>query len=568
MKTFKISFLFFYAVVITIHSICNYNLHAQNSSDSTEYHIQHLKEIKNIDDAWKAIHFFKNTSTLFLNRKDSVSAAYHLEILAFGYFKIGDVHNSETTAIDAYSILNKISDTLKTLTPRTRLLNQLGILYKQKKDYANALNYYAKALQINTVLKNKISIINNISNIYAEKGQYQTAVTSLNHYYNDVLLLENSSEKATYLNNLGYYQSKLKIPNALKKMKHALSIRKEKGDLVGLFSSYHYLILYFKDRNKKKEALKYISKALQVASQLNSASFKLEALKLKLSLNNDTTFNDYIVLNERILNEKQLQDNKYAAIKYDVEKEREKINTINLKLKTTEVEKLEEQSKRILYQTMGLLTIAFALFLYFIIRSKHKKDKIQHVYKTETQLSKKVHDELANDMSDLINFVEHNTDINDSKKALLLDNIEDIYLRTRDISTQTGSIDLENYQASIKHLLMQHNKQNTKVLIHNVGAIEWHNVAEHKKMVIYRCLQELMVNMKKHSNAKMVSIAFKNHGKKKEIRYVDDGIGCDPINLRRNGLLNVESRIKGIGGSFNFKTSMGDGFKASIEFTA
>ena len=568
MKTFKISFLFFYTVVITIHSICNHNVHAQNSSDSTAYHIQNLKEIKNVGNAWKAIHFFKNTSTLFLNRKDSISAAYHLEILAFGYFKIGDVYNSETTAIDAYSILDKINDSLKTLVPKTRLLNQLGILYKQKKDYTNALSYYEKALQLNTILKNKISIVNNISNIYAEKEQYQTAVTNLNHYYNDVLLLENSSEKATYLNNLGYYQSKLKIPNALKKMEHALSIRKEKGDLVGLFSSYRYLTLHFKDQKNKKEALKYVSKTLDIAHKLNSPSFKLEVLKLKLSLNNNTTFNDYIVLNEHILNEKQLQDNKYAAIKYDVEKEREKTNIINLKLKTTEIEKLEEQSKRILYQTMGLLTIAFALFLYFIIKSKHKKDKIQHVYKTETQLSKKVHDELANDMSDLINFVAHNTDINSTKKAILLDNIEDIYLRTRDISTQTGSIDLENYQASIKHLLMQHNKQHTKVLIHNISSIEWHNIAEHKKMVIYRCLQELMVNMKKHSNAKMVSIAFKNNGKKKEIRYVDDGIGCDVLAVKRNGLLNVESRIKGIGGSFNFKTSMGEGFKASIEFTA
>ena len=115
---------------------------------------------------------------------------------------------------------------------------------------------------------------------------------------------------------------------------------------------------------------------------------------------------------------------------------------------------------------------------------------------------------------------------------------------------------------------MQHNRKDTKVVINNINTIDWHNVADHKKMVIYRALQELMVNMKKHSKAKVVSIVFKENKKKKEIRYTDDGIGITNKEIKLNGLLNVESRIKGIGGSFNFTTSKGNGFKATLEFNS
>jgi tetratricopeptide (TPR) repeat protein len=541
---------------------------AQSSSDSTKYHYQNIKEIKNPEKVSQAMRFFKTASDAFLKRKDSISATYYLEILSYGYFKMGNLYDSEATTINAYRILDQIKDSIKTTAPKTRLLNQLGMIYKHKQDYNNALNYYNKALALTKNTKNKIAIINNIANIYADQQDYKTAVENLKRYYDDVLLLKNSSEKATYLNNLGYYESHLKIPHALEKMQLALDIRQKKDDLIGLFSSHRYFTLYFKNIGATKKATQYAKKTLEIANQINGSSFQRKALELKLSLHPNLDFKDYIALDKRIRNEKQRRDNTYAAIKYDVEKERQKANDIELKLKTSEIEKLKERSTKQLFQTLGLLLLVSALFLYVVIRARHKKDKIKEVYHTETQISKKVHDELANDMSDLINAIEHDPDLNTDKKMLLLDNIEDIYLRTRDISTQTGSIDLDNYEASIKHLLMQHNKHNTKVLIHNISAIEWQQVAAHKKMVLYRCLQELMVNMKKHSKAKIVSIAFKNHGAKKEIRYVDDGVGCGETHINRNGLLNVESRIKGIGGTFIFKTSKGNGFKASIKFNS
>ena len=111
-----------------------------------------------------------------------------------------------------------------------------------------------------------------------------------------------------------------------------------------------------------------------------------------------------------------------------------------------------------------------------------------------------------------------------------------------------------------------HNKQGTKVITNDVNTINSSKASDHVKLVIYRSLHELMVNMKKHSHAKAVSIIFQTVKGQNEIRYVDDGVGASISSIKTNGLQNVESRIKNIGGTFSFDTSNGNGFKAILKF--
>ena len=75
-----------------------------------------------------------------------------------------------------------------------------------------------------------------------------------------------------------------------------------------------------------------------------------------------------------------------------------------------------------------------------------------------------------------------------------------------------------------------------------------------------------MVNMKKHSQAQLVSVMFKKNTTN-EIWYADDGKGCDLDVISLNGLKNAESRMKEIGGRLTFETSEGHGFKAFIIFS-
>ena len=86
-----------------------------------------------------------------------------------------------------------------------------------------------------------------------------------------------------------------------------------------------------------------------------------------------------------------------------------------------------------------------------------------------------------------------------------------------------------------------------------------------KKIIVYRVLQELLVNMKKHSQCSLVVIAFKKTENKLQIDYSDNGLGAafDKINSR-NGLQNVENRILAIKGTITFDTKPDKGFKTSF----
>jgi signal transduction histidine kinase len=90
-----------------------------------------------------------------------------------------------------------------------------------------------------------------------------------------------------------------------------------------------------------------------------------------------------------------------------------------------------------------------------------------------------------------------------------------------------------------------------------------------KKIIVYRVLQELLVNMKKHSRCSLVVITFKKNKNKLQIDYSDNGVGAslDKKNSR-NGLQNVENRILSIKGNITFDTNTGKGFKTSLSIPA
>ncbi len=560
MKKLTYSFLYFF-ILINILSLMFNKILCQNEVDSLSFYYKSITEIKDVSTTIKAFDFFEKKAENSLKANDTLEAAYYLELISMGQFKMGFYHKSEATTIRSLTLLNSIPDYLKVINPKKRLTNQLGVLYRKINDYKNAQRFYKQSLELSNNFIDKITIIINIANIYADQNQYKDAVEKLKPYYSEVTKLKVSNIKANYFDNLGYYQSKIGGEDALKNMKLGYEIRLKIQDLIGLFSSYRHFSYYYFNIGNFQKAKEYANKAKAISNSLNSPTYMLEAIELLLRLESNSDFKKYIHINDSLNKARQIEENKYAAIKYNID-ESEK------NLKDAQLQKERQQKLKLLYLFLGLLIFILSVSVVLILRSKHKKEKIKQAYLKEVEFSKKIHDELANDMSDLMNYVENDIRVSDEKKILLLDNIEDLYVRTRDISTQTASIDLINFSNSLSNVLSQHNRNGTKVVTNDIDTINWTKVQDHKKMVIYRCLQELMVNMKKHSNAKLVSIVFKVTNNKNEIRYVDDGIGFTVEKAKLNGLQNVESRIESIGGSFNFTTSKGKGFKATLKFNS
>jgi len=110
--------------------------------------------------------------------------------------------------------------------------------------------------------------------------------------------------------------------------------------------------------------------------------------------------------------------------------------------------------------------------------------------------------------------------------------------------------------------LLSYQNSDTTIITKNISKIDWDTVSEIKKTTLYRVLQELMTNMKKHSEATLVALVFSNTNKKIKIDYTDNGKGCDL--KKQNGLLNTENRIETIKGTINFESQKDNGFKATI----
>lgn len=213
-------------------------------------------------------------------------------------------------------------------------------------------------------------------------------------------------------------------------------------------------------------------------------------------------------------------------------------------------------------------TIVFSGVLFYTAGLKHKKERFMEGYAVETRLSKKLHDEIANEIYGTIHFINTDDTMPDKSKEKLLTQLENIYKITRNISKETNTIDTGIlYTEYLKSMLSSYTTDNVNIITKGINNIDWKNVHHVKKIATYRCLQELMINMKKHSNATLVLIHFISKAKKIEIHYSDNGVGIAKEKfVSKNGLLNVENRIKSINGNILFDDNSSTGFHLILTY--
>jgi signal transduction histidine kinase len=371
------------------------------------------------------------------------------------------------------------------------------------------------------------------------------------------------------INNLGYSYFKVGNPIGIDYLNQALKIKKRiKGDC-GIASSYLNLSNYYKESNSILSN-EYARLAYEHGTKVNNIDDRLEALALLIQTSTENKSKNYsekyIQLNDSITKARQKAKNQFAKIKYDSKKEKEE----NLLLKTQKIEnalQLEEQKNRnlILYFIVAM-GIAATGFISFYLIAKNKREKIKTSYDTEIRIAKKLHDELANDVYHTMAFAETQDLSTNQNKEILLNNLDTIYSRTRNISKENSVIDTGlQFVTGLKDMMSRFNTDAVNVLLNGMDDINWNLLESSKKIIIYRVLQELLVNMKKHSQCSLTVITFKIIENKIQINYSDNGLGADLEKLiSKNGLQNVENRILAINGTFTFDTKPNKGFKTSF----
>ena len=518
------------------------------------------------NEKYDSAYYYHNKAKNLCNIKtDNTRIIYSLARMSEIQINQGDNTGSEATAVEAIPFLNKTMDP----SYECSIYNLLGVVYEKLYDYDNAIHHYDKALHLKIDEIRKLKLNHNIATVYMSKNDYPRAIKILLPLTLNKEVTNDLAFFSTVLNNLGYSYFKVGNPKGIDYLNQALKINKRlKGD-GEIKVSYLNLTKYYIKTNPKL-AYDYARLAYETATITNNVDNRLESLTLLIQSsagNQSKTYSEkYIKLNDSITKVRQKARNQFAKIKYDSKKEKDE----NLLLKTQKIEnalQLEEQKNRnLLMSFLILIGFLVTVFLYYFLKAVNKKEKIQTSYETETRISKKLHDELANDVYHTMAFAETQDLSSSQNKEILLTNLDTIYSRTRNISKENSTIDTGlHFVVGLKEMMSSFNTDAVTILINGMDAVDWNALETNKKIIVYRVLQELLVNMKKHAQCSLVVITFKIIENKLQINYSDNGLGAalDKINSR-NGLQNVENRILAIKGSITFDTKPDKGFKTSF----
>lgn len=546
MKSTHISFLVF--VVFLCIALLG---HAQKAQDSTGYYVTKIIDSKKGADLVAAIAYLKKATAVKKLEKNDLAVVYNLIYIAQAQQKIGELHDGDAAATEALKILDAVDLDAAHDIYRLTLYNILGTIQNELKNYDRALKHYEAALLLNNNLKDSITLINNIGTVYDKKGDVNTAILKFTSAYNKALQFNDPTITARALDNLGFAQSKINDADGLKNMLTALNIRLDINYLPGMLTSYLHLATYYMNNGDALTAKNYANKAVAVAASTNNPDFEINALNAYASLNDDSKIVRLMSLGDSLNAENLQVQNKYASEKYNSVK--------NEKLALIATQNAEKRTYQMITAlALTVLIVLAAFFSYFYLRSKHKKEKLQEVYNTETRISRKIHDELANDVYQVMTKLQV-----EPKNNSLINDLENIYDRTRDIAQETSSIDaLSNFEQTLNDLFISYKSKEVNILTKNSQTLHWDYLNVIQKQTVYRVLHELLINMKKHSRASVVVFSFEQLHKKITINYTDNGIGCHL--MKGNGLQNTETRIASINGTITFESEVQKGFRATI----
>jgi len=508
-----------------------------------------------------AYYYYNLIKNEYLKYNDSILNGNNLLTMAIIERSFGDNIASEysgSLALKYFGDKNPISS--------ASVYNNWAISSNEQGELKDALLFYKKAIDLTTSKENSITIKNNIANTYRKLGDYNTSIKILDSLLKDTIV--SFTTKARVIDNLAYVKWLAKTnENVLPELEKALEIRLQENDLYGLISSYAHLSTYYENVNSKT-ALSYASKMYDVANSQNCIPDQLEALQKLITLDKPvkakTYYHTYLHLNDSLQNAKQIAKNQFAKIKYDSEKNREENSQLKIISAEKQLEIQKIKTNNILLFTSGSTIFVILLVFIYYKRKKYQIEKRVEVYKTEKRISKKIHDEVANNMVNIMNKIQYT----DNSKEALLDDLEKVYLLTRDISHQNNSIETGvHFELFLKSMLTSFNCNTTTVILKDIQKVGMASLAKEKQIELYRILQELMVNMRKHSEATLVAVTFKVDKNLLYVNYSDNGKGLELNELKfKNGLKNIKTRIKSLYGTITFETSMHNGFKAFISF--
>ena len=490
---------------------------------------------------------FNSSFQEFIAHKNPEKASRALAFQAIIQTIEGDYFGSEKTSTEALNLIQKSKISNDNLL--VSIYNQIALNKEYQKDFASSTFWYELAEKKNKDPYNSLVILNNIAVGFYEQGKYDKAIIILKKINSKKI--DSLELKARIIDNLSYVMFlKNKNYKAEKGLFVALKIREKEKDLWGQNASHAHLAKYFLEKNHEK-SIYHSRKMFEIAKQLDSPDDQLEALQKLIALEPSEKskfyFSKYQKINDSLQTARSKAKNQFALIRYETEKEK----TENAQNKI-----------KILNRNIALLSLFSTIIISIFWYRKRKKqterekellkqEKEIEVKNTQLKFSKKVHDVVANGLYQTMVEIQN---IDNLPKENILDKLENLYEKSRDISNENPQEKTLNFSEKISEMLSSFSCEEIKVLIIGNSENYWKQLSEISKKELFYILRELMVNMKKHSLATAVVLKFEINNNIFSVKYTDNGVGIKDFEKKYgSGIQNTENRIAKINGDINFE---------------
>lgn len=439
--------------------------------------------------------------------------------------------------------------------------NNLGIASANLKNYKDAKKFYDKAFLFTKDPIDKMALANNLAIVFHNENNYRKAVEIYaklldsvgfkSEFYPKLLL---NFTRAKWFDDRNY--------NPVHNYLLAEKLSENLDDDWTKDAAYAYLSSYYLNNNVDSARI-YSNKMLDLAQKLEYPADQLEALQNLIKISDGASaqkyFGDYSRIQDSLINAQNKAKNQFALIRF----ESEKAKADNLKLQK-EHEAHEYQVERQKW-IIGLLITFFILtsvISYIWIKKRREKQALEANNRLQEQrldFSKKVHDVVANGIYEVMTTIENQNDI---PKEKILDKLELMYEKSRDLSYEDAL--QEDFNQRILGLVSSFDNDRTKIILIGNDCGFWASLDGNTREELFQIIRELLINMKKHSQATQVILRFINENNIREIKYIDNGIGLSESFVEKNGFTNMRSRLEG-NAKLEIEESI-SGLKLSIKF--
>lgn len=531
------------------------------------YKYQHLSD--------SAYYHYNKSKNLLLKIGDTVAAGRRLFSIASIQHRSNDYLGSEINAIQA---LRYLKDS-KSNDIKSNLYTLLGNIYCDRKEPLEALKYYDISLSFfNDSIKNinhkKTIIINNKGLAFQRVEQNKKAIRYFQKGLNyDSVKIKYPKIYSLLIENLGWSNFRLKnYKNVLQYYKEALHINDSLNDLEGKVRTNINISHFYKETKKNFLAKKHAKIALNLSNNTHFNKEHIQALELLAELSPKEQSSLYLKAytkkkDESIQKERRLK-NQFAKIRYETE-EKEKENVL-LKIennkKQAEITR-EKQQKTIgwLVAIAGLLLFGLSTSFFTLRRRKFiyeaQLQKIEARENERQQIAKSLHDEVAGDLRLLHQKLQQSNLLDEAKKLNAVKN------NVRNLSHQLSSISFKevSFKDQVINLVSDYFSIDFKIKVTGTNDIEWININDSVKRLLYLSTREIIQNCKKHAEANLITIDFSIHKKAVFLSITDNGKGFNLNNSKKGiGLKNLQERVNDLNGTLRIKSELGNGTKTTI----